>query len=105
MSTISTRKHYTTEFKEQILELIAAGKPIPEVAREFEISTSMLYRWSQPLHRSQGGSAARQAEGLASEADALRAARRELARLRMENEILKKAAIILGTKPQANSER
>ncbi len=33
----------------------------------------------------------------------LRALRREVARLRQENDILKKAAVILGTKPQPNS--
>ena len=37
-------------------------------------------------------------------ADELRALRRELTRLRQENDILKKAAVILGTKPQPNSE-
>ncbi len=55
MSTIK-RKQYTAEFKEQVLELIAAGKPVPEIARDFEMSTSMIYRWGQDLRRSQGGS-------------------------------------------------
>ena len=104
MSTIK-RKRYTNEFKEQILELIAAGKPVPEIAREFEMSTSMLYRWSTEIRASQGGRAEERAEGERNEAADLRAAQRELAKLRMENEILKKAAIILGTKPPANSER
>jgi transposase-like protein len=35
----------------------------------------------------------------------LRELRRENARLQAENDILKKAAIILGTKPQASSAR
>lgn len=39
----------------------------------------------------------------ADDTSELRAMRRELARLRVENDILKKAAIILGTKPQASS--
>lgn len=46
-----------------------------------------------------------QAEGELSEADTLRALRRENARLQAENEILKKAAIILGTKTPNNSVR
>jgi len=36
-------------------------------------------------------------------ADELRAMRRELAQLRQENDIFKKAAIILGTSPQPSS--
>jgi transposase-like protein len=36
-------------------------------------------------------------------ADDLRALRRENAHLKMENDILKKAAVILGTKTQASS--
>jgi transposase-like protein len=44
-----------------------------------------------------------QAVGEQSEADTFLALRRENARLQAENDILKKAAIILGTKPQLNS--
>jgi len=42
------------------------------------------------------------AVGEQSEADALRALRRQVARLQAENDILKKAAIILGTKTPGN---
>lgn len=105
MSTIKRKKRYTAEFKEQILELIAAGKPVPEIAREFEMSASMLYRWSQDIRAAQDGRAVERTEGERNEATDLRAAQRELAKLRMENEILKKAAIILGTNPRPNSER
>ena len=38
-------------------------------------------------------------------ADALRGLRREIALLRQENDILKKAAVILGTKTQPNYAR
>ena len=44
MTTV-TRKRYTPEFKAQLVELIAIGKPVPEVAREFGIGSSLLYRW------------------------------------------------------------
>jgi transposase-like protein len=53
----------------------------------------------------QGGSAGQKAEGELSEANTLRALRRENARLQAENDILKKAAIILGTKTPGNSAR
>lgn len=68
-----TRKRYTEEFKAQVVELLRTGKPVPELAEELCVSTD------------------------------LRELRRENAQLRMENDMLKKAAIILGTKNPHNS--
>ena len=39
------RKLYTPEFKVQALELLATGKPVPELAGDLGISTSLLYNW------------------------------------------------------------
>lgn len=94
---IKTRKRYTEEFKAQAVELLQTGKPITELAQELCLSTDLLYRWRRVLP-AQGGSAGTRAAGERSEADDLRALRRENAQLRMENDILKKAAVILGTK-------
>ena len=44
MTTV-TRKRYTPEFKTQAMELVAIGKPVPEVAEELGIGTSLLYKW------------------------------------------------------------
>ena len=93
-----TKKKYTAEFKEQALGLMSLGKPVTEVSRDVEVSANLLYNWRQQSQSAQGGSAGQQAVGEMSEADTLRALRRENARLQAENEILKKAAIILGTK-------
>jgi transposase len=96
-----TRKRYTAEFKAQAVELVGLGKPAAEVARELEIGTSLLYRWvlkggvvPAPL-----GSAGLRAVGEEPVADELRRLRRENGHLKLENDILKKAAIILGTRP------
>jgi transposase len=95
------RKRYTNEFKAQAVELLDTGKPVEKVAEDLCISSSMLYRWRLD---SQGGSAGPRAEGeVAGAADDLRALRRENAILKQENDILKKAAVILGTRPQLNS--
>ena len=32
-----TRKQYTPEFKAQIIELVGAGRSVPEVAGDFEV--------------------------------------------------------------------
>jgi transposase len=96
-------QRYTPEFKEQALGLLALGKPVAEVARDLQISTSLLYGWRSQSQRTQGGSAGARSEGEPSEADALRALRRENTRLQAENDILKKAAIILGSRPLPSS--
>ena len=95
------RKRYTGEFKAQAIELLATGKPVEKLAEELCISSSMLYRWRLGA---QGGSPGPRTEGeAAGAADDLRALRRENANLKQENDILKKAAVILGTRPQLNS--
>jgi transposase len=99
-----TKRKFTAEFKEQALGLMSLGKPVADVARDLEVSSNLLYNWRQQSQSVQGG-VGQQAEGELSEADTLRALRRENARLQAENEILKKAAIILGTKTPGNSAR
>jgi transposase len=101
-----TRRRYTPEFKAQAVSLVGMGKPVPEVAEDLEIGTSILYGWvrkgAQPA---QLGSAGLRAVGEEHEADGLRRLRREVANLKLENDILKKAAVILGTRPQPGAAR
>ena len=42
-----TRRRFTAEFKAQAVELVKLGKPVPEVAEELGIGTSILYRWAK----------------------------------------------------------
>ena len=101
-----TRKRYTAEFKAQAVALVGLGKPVPEVAAELEIGSSLLYRWigkgSQPGHLGSGGLPA---GGGPSEAHEVPRLRREIAHLKLENDILKKAAVILGTRPLPDAVR
>ena len=94
-------KRYDEEFKAQAVELLRTGKPVSELAEELCVSTDLLYRWKRGTQVGSGGT--RGAVGECSGADDLRALQRENAQLRMENDILKKAAIILGTKSPHNS--
>ena len=98
-----TYQRYSAEFKEQALALLATGKPVAEVATDLCVSSNLIYEWRSKAQGSQGGSAGLRAGGEQSAADALRALRRENTRLQVENDILKKAAIILGSKPRASS--
>lgn len=96
-----TRKRYPNEFKAQAVELVGLGKPVPEVAEDLGLGTSILYGWvrreAQPAQLGSGGL---RAGGEPPAADELRRLRREIASLKLENDLLKKAAVILGTKPQ-----
>src|ERR1035437_8174173 len=95
-----SRKRYTPEFKAQAIELLGTGKPVPQLAEELCISSGLLYRGKQDSQGTQVGSAGPRAVGEGDGADDLRALRRESTLLRQENDILKKAAVILGTRPQ-----
>ena len=97
------RQRYTPEFEAQALDLLATGKPVQELAGELRVSRNLLYSWRADSQSPQVGSEGPSAGGGRSEADGLRALRRENARLQVENDILKKAAVILGTKVQSGS--
>ena len=99
-----TRKRYTDEFKAQAVELAQSGRGVPATARELEVEISCLYAWIRAANSqaSPVGSAGRRAVGEEAEADELRRLRGENARLTLENDILKKAAVILGTKTPPN---
>ena len=96
------RKRYTTEFKAQAVELVRLGKTVPAVAEELGIGTGILYRWVGPQEPfvSEGALVPQLREEKPA-ADELLKLRRENAQLKLENDILKKAAVILGTKPQS----
>lgn len=100
-----TYQRYSPEFKEQALALLGTGKPVAEVAKDLCVSSNLIYEWRSRAQGPQSGSAGLRAGGEQSAADALRALRRENARLQAENDILKKAAIILGSKPPPGSAR
>jgi len=95
-----TRKRYTAEFKAQAVELVGLGKPVAEVAEDLGIGSSILYGWMRKgAQPGQLGSGGLRAVGEQPAADELPRLRRENANLKLENDILKKAAVILGTRP------
>ena len=102
-TTLAPRKRYTAEFKTQAVELLSTGKPVSQVAEELCISSNLLYSWRHCSQGAQLGSAGARAAGERSAADELRALCRENSLLRQENDILKKAAVILGTRPPSSS--
>jgi len=85
------RKNYTPEFRESAVKLITEqGYKITEAARNLGINSSMLGRWKQEIV-SGGDSAPGTPSGKTLQAELTRL-RKENHRLKMEREILKKAA-------------
>ncbi len=97
------RKTYTDEFKAQLVELADHGRPVSELAEEFEVSAGLIHTWRRKAKASPQPSPG---SGVDQDvAEELRRLRRQVAELQLDNDILKKAAVILGTKPQPKSGR
>ncbi len=84
-----TRKPYPPEFRQQMVELVRAGRTPESLAREFEPTAESIRNWVRQADRDEG----RRDDGLTSpEREELRRLRREVRQLKIEREILAKAA-------------
>lgn len=84
-----TRPAYPPEYRAQIVELVRAGRAPAELAREFEPSANTIRNWVRQADLDKG----RRSDGLTTaEREELRRLRRENRQLRIEREILAKAA-------------
>src|ERR1700756_369075 len=80
---------YTPEFRRQMAELVQAGRSPEELAREFEPTAQSIRNWVAQAERNEG----RHSDGLTtSEREELNRLRRENRQLRLERDILSKAA-------------
>ena len=80
---------YSPEFRQQVIALVRAGRGPEELAREFEPSSQTIRNWVRQAERDRGA----RADGLTSvERSELTQLRREVRRLKLERDILSKAA-------------
>ena len=83
------RRSYPSEFREQLVGLLRAGRSPESSAKEFEPSGQTIRNWAKQADLDGG----RRADGLTTtEQEELRRLRRENRQLRLEREILSKAA-------------
>jgi transposase len=86
------RQRFSAEFKREAIRMMqASGKPVATVARELGIPRNRLHKWELDA-RKNGDQAFRGSGRPKASQDELAALKRELARVKEENEILKKAA-------------
>ena len=89
------RREYTDEFKNQIVQLYLRGKPRAEIIKEYDLTDTAFDRW---VKQNQSTGSFREADNRSAEENELIQLRKENQRLKMENDILKQAALILGRK-------
>src|ERR1700720_1086765 len=102
-----TRPPYSPEFRRQMVDLVRAGRNPDDLAREFEPSGHSIRAWVAQAERN-AGRREEAAPGLtAFERDELTRLRRENKQLRLERDILSKAAAWFaretGTLPSGSS--
>ena len=98
------RPQYPLEFRQQMVELVRAGRSPKALAKEFEPSEQTIRNWVKQAELDTG----QRTDGLTTEERAeLRQLRRENRQLKLEREILKKAAAWFaretGTVPERDS--
>ena len=86
-------RYYTEEFKKQIVELETNEKSVSELEREYGVTKTTIREWKKRYANS--GEFGAEANRSPDEKE-LRELRKENKQLRMENDILKQAALILG---------
>lgn len=88
-------KRYTDEFKKQIVELINNGKRPTEIVTEYNIARSSISKWVEET-KATGSFKAK--DNRSDEENELIRLKKENAHLKMEVDILKQAALIMGRK-------
>ena len=97
-----TRKPYPPEFREQLVALVRAGRTPEDLAREFEPTAQSISNWVAQSDRYAG----RRTDGLTTaERTELTQLRRENRRLKLERDILSKAAAWFAQETAPNTKR
>ena len=98
----NTRKPYPPEFREQMVALVRAGRTPEDLAHEFEPTAQSISNWVTQADRDTG----RRTDGLTTtERAELTQLRRENRQLKLEREILSKAAAWFAQETAPNTKR
>ena len=97
-----SRKPYPPEFRQQLVDLVHAGRTPEELSREFEPTAQSITNWVAQDERDRG----KRKDGLTTaEREELTKLRRENRQLKIEREILSKAAAWFAQENVPNSKR
>lgn len=93
MTNRRPRRVFTDEFKTQIVKLYESDKPKSEIIAEYDLTPSSLSNW---IKRSQTTGSFKEKDNRTETENELIKLRKENQKLKMENDILKQAALIFG---------
>lgn len=95
MTERRSKRTFTDQFKYQMVQLYNSGKPRSEIIKEYDLTPSAFDKW---LNRINATGSAKEADNRTPEELELIKLRKENQKLKMENDILKQAALILAQK-------
>ena len=95
MTQRRAKRTYNDEFKQQMVKLQNSGKPRSEIIREYDLTPSALDKW---IRRINATGSTKESVNRTPEENELIKLRKENQKLKMENDILKQAALILAQK-------
>jgi len=95
MTEKRARRTFSEEQKKQLVELFNHGKPRSEIIREYDLTGSAFDRW---VKRISATGSSREKDNRTIEEQELIKLRKENQQLRMENDVLKQAALIFARK-------
>ncbi len=86
---------FTEEFKKQMVQLYNAGKSRVEIIREYDLSSTSFDKWVKRINAT---GSAKECDNRTPEEIELIKLRKENQLLKMENDVLKQAALIFAQK-------
>lgn len=89
------KRTYTEEFKQQIVSLYNNGKARSELIKEYDLTSSALGKW---INQYNSTGSFKAADNRTDAEKQLLQLEKENKQLKMENDILKQAALIMGRK-------
>lgn len=96
------RPVYPPEYRKQLVDLARSGRSVDSLAREFEPTAQTIRSWVKQADIDEG----RREDGLTTvEREELKRLRRENRELKMEREILKKAAAWFARESDSNPKK
>ena len=93
--TRRTKREFTDAFKQQIVQLYNSGKPRSEIIKEYDLTPSAFDKW---VSRINATGSTKESDNRSPEVAELLKLRKENQKLKMENDILKQAALIVAQK-------
>lgn len=88
-------RKYTDEFKKQLVDLYHSDKRRCDICREYDISTFVFDKW---VKQAANSGSFHEKDNRTPEQEELIKLRKENQQIKMENDILKQAVLILGRK-------